>query len=111
MRPLRTALLVIAAAAAPGLPAAPAYAADSAGIRVSYSDLDLSTSRGVDALYGRIQRAAREYCDEVLSSTGSRISSGQAACVSDAVSNTVRALKLPALTALHVGRTSAASRG
>lgn len=111
MSPLRTALLMIAAVAAPGLLAAPAHAANQAGIRVSYSDLDLSTSKGIDVLYGRIQRAAHEYCDEVLSHTGSRISNGQAACVADAVSNTVRAMKLPALTALHVGRSSATGRG
>lgn len=111
MTSIRTALLMTAALAAHGLLAATAHAADPAGIRISYSDLDLSTPKGIDVLYGRIRRAADEYCNDVLSQTGSRIVRGQSACVADAVSNTVRVLKLPSLTALHVERTATASRG
>lgn len=104
MNSIRIALLVAAAAVAPGLLPAPSMAADSPGVHVSYADLDLSTQKGVDALYRRINRAAGQYCDDVLWRTGTRIASGHAACVADAVSNTVRTLNVPSLTALHAER-------
>jgi len=72
-----------------------------AGVRVTLSDLNLSTQSGVKTLYNRIHSAASRYCESIYSRTGSRIAAGYAGCVVDAVNNTVRSLNLPALTALH----------
>lgn len=58
--------LVAASAFALGLAAGPALADDSdvaPGVKVSYADLDLSKQAGAEALYGRIQAAARSVCE------------------------------------------------
>jgi UrcA family protein len=93
-----------AVAAASLMLAVPAAFAGDGGIRVGYSDLDLTTQKGVDTLYRRIHTAAGRYCEELHSRTGSRIATGYEECVTDAVNNTVSSLNLPSLSALHAGR-------
>ena len=81
------------------------------GVRVSVSDIDLSTQVGVKTLYSRIHVAAKRYCESVFTHTGSRISAGYEGCVVDAVNNTVHSLNLPALTALHENREGPQKKG
>lgn len=78
--------------------------AEEPGIRVSYSDLDLTTETGAKKLYARIHTAAGRYCENLYSRTGSRIANGYDECVVDAVNNTVHALNVPTLSALHADR-------
>lgn len=109
MNLIRTALLT-AAVAATCFPLIDTLAAEAPGVHVSYTDLDLSTTKGVNSLYRRIQRAAAQYCDDLQWHTGSRIASGHEACVADAVGNTVRKLNVPALTAYHAEHATTAGR-
>ncbi len=103
MKSIRKGVLLAAAAAIP-LSLAAIAGAQEAGVRVSYSDLDISTRKGLDKLYARIHSAAGRYCESVLQVTGSRILSGYEACVTDAVNNTVHSMNLPSLSALHAER-------
>ena len=101
---------LIGAAAAICLLAAAQAGAGAPGIRVSYSDLDLNTASGVDALYRRINTAAQRWCEDLNLRTGSRINSGYRECVTDTVNNTVGSLNLPTLSALHADRSRARHR-
>lgn len=78
--------------------------AEEPTIRVSYADLDMSKPADVKTLYGRIHTAAGRYCEALFTRTGSRISSGYAGCVDDAVGTTVRSLNVPSLSALHADK-------
>ena len=69
--------------------AAPAEGAPS--VKVSFADLDLANSKGIDTLYARVTAAAHQVCD-----VGSRDLSTYAnerACVSRAIANAVRDLR------------------
>ena len=85
--------------------------ADDSGIRVVYSDLNLSTPAGVKALYSRIQAAAVHYCEPARITTGTRITSGYDLCVRDAVALAVRKVNVPGLTALHADRSGGSRKG
>ena len=68
---------------------------------VSFRDLDLSTSSGVEALYERIAAAAREVC------RGAELASIHE-CRALAVDGAVKAIGSPLLSSLHrstIGRT------
>ena len=76
-------------------------AAHADGVKIHVQDLDLKSPEGVAILYQRIGKAALEYCGAGRYETGSRIPhSADSACVSDAISHTVAALNIPALTEL-----------
>jgi UrcA family protein len=96
--------LLIAAAAA----AMPAGAADApVSITVKYDDLNLSRPAGVNALYNRIQAAARTVC-EPLSSQSHLQSPAYMGCFSDAVSDAVQKVGQPALSSLYQDKTGKA---
>jgi UrcA family protein len=79
-------------------------------VRVSAADLDLATTKGVNTLYARIYKAAKAYCADLNSLTGSRLVSGTSSCVTDAVANTVKGLNVPALSALHAEKSRTSTR-
>ena len=80
--------------------------------RIVVSDLNLSTPAGVDTLYARIHAAAEASCAPLReATTGSRIARGYDLCVRDAVSDTVRKVAIPGLSALHAARGTAGRHG
>jgi len=84
------------------LGATPALATDPASIKVGYSDLNLSTIAGAQALYGRIKSAARTVCGYE-----GRNLTDQAAwnsCYHGAIADAVAKVNSPLLTAVHTGR-------
>jgi UrcA family protein len=101
-------LPALAAIVIAALPVAAPSAAESAGIRVVFSDLNLSTPAGIDALYGRIKTAAARYCEPAQAVTGTRLSARYDRCVKDAIATTVQKVNTPGLTALHATRTGSA---
>lgn len=103
-------LPALAATAAVCLPCvAPMAAVDAPGIRIAYSDLNLSTPAGVATLYQRIRGAAKQYCEPERLLTGTRVSTTYDHCVEEAVATTVRKLNNPGLSALHASRSAAGS--
>jgi UrcA family protein len=67
---------------------------------VNFSDLDLTRSAGVAALYARIQLAARHVCEPVLpQDLGSE--QRARACAAHAVEQAVADVKVPQLTSYH----------
>ena len=78
-----------------------ADAADAATETVRYDDLNLSTPAGVQALYHRIQSAARNVCGPSVV-TGTRIvSEGWKDCVSTTVHKAIFEVNKPPLTAYY----------
>lgn len=75
---------------------------------VRYAELDLSKPQGIDALYIRIQGAAKLVCRADSSVLGRypRVSSSK--CYQDAIERAVTQVNLVKLTALHRARTSSA---
>ncbi|HEY0683272.1 MAG TPA: UrcA family protein [Steroidobacter sp.] len=71
-------------------------------IKVSYSDLDISKSSGLELLYSRIQHAARSVCS-FDDQAPMELAKGQAVrtCYRSAVDNAVSQINRPMLTALH----------
>jgi UrcA family protein len=67
---------------------------------VSFADLDLSTSAGVEALYGRIHAAARHVCTEPSEQLRDYM-----ACVSKAEGEAVGKVNRPLLTAFYQKKT------
>jgi UrcA family protein len=65
---MKTLLTLSLAAAALALSGSPAFAQDSRELVVSYSDLDLSTPRGLQILDRRLRAAAAEACGPVSDS-------------------------------------------
>lgn len=58
--------------------AAPAFAGDTAQVKVGYSDLDLTTMEGQHTLERRLDTAARNACGYDERVTGTRIPSARA---------------------------------
>ncbi len=54
--------VLIAAGTLPLMASAGQPAGEHSGMKVSYSDLDLSTSKGIESLDRRLRAAAREVC-------------------------------------------------
>ena len=75
---------------------------DVPSVTVRYADLDLSTSAGANALYRRIQAAAKQVC----SSPGTDPIEQFAwrSCYSSAVGDAVRKVNSPLLIAVHTGK-------
>jgi UrcA family protein len=97
---------LIAAIAVFALPQRAVSASPSAqhGQAVTVNDLDLNTREGVEALYHRIDSAARAACGPPVI-TGSRLPTyAWQACVATAVKATVVKLDRPALTAYYAER-------
>jgi UrcA family protein len=77
-------LILAAVLCTAGLLAAPTAVAKS--VDVSYSDLDLATTAGQQALDARITRAAKSVC-RVEKSTGSLVAPIEHACYKQALAN------------------------
>jgi UrcA family protein len=75
---------------------------DTRSVTVSFRDLDLSTPEGAKALYGRIQRAAKQVCGyqgaDLIEQSIWR------SCYRNAISDAVGKVNSPLLTAVHTGR-------
>lgn len=82
-------------------------AADSSRVpqvTVDYSDLDLSSQKGVDRLYTRLRTAARNVCGERATRDLSARAEARS-CYVRALGDAVRDVNHVALTALHEGNT------
>lgn len=74
-------------------------------IVVNYDELDISTPRGLDTLYSRIENAAMTVCGyDRLHKELSRQRRPQA-CYQAAVDNAIQQVNQPRLTALHRAKT------
>ena len=96
--------LVTAALAAPAL----ASSGEAKSVSVMTADLNLGSEAGVQALYARIQGAARSVC-KGLESRSASTQVAHRACMSSAVENGVAAANSPALTSLHLAKSDSAS--
>lgn len=74
-------------------------------VTVRYADLDLSSPAGANALYGRIQAAARQVCG--YPGTDLIEQSSWRSCYRSAVGNAVRKVNSPLLIAVHTGKPGA----
>jgi len=72
---------------------------------VNYSDINLKSAAGVDALYKRLKKAAYEVCQMPTGTRQIRIEQEFKACKADAVDRAVLQINLPTLTALHQSKT------
>ena len=72
---------------------------------VSYADLNVNNSAGVDALYKRIKKAAYEVCQIPTGTHQIKIESEFKACKADAIDRAVQQSNLPSLIALHQSKT------
>ena len=83
-----------------GLVASNANADDSRSETVKFSDLNLSSQAGVEALYGRIHAAARRVCElPAGEQTGTR------KCMAKAESEAIARVNAPLLTAFYQNKT------
>jgi len=71
-------------------------------VTVSFGDLDLSSPDGANALYRRIQAAARQVCGYAGGDLSAQ--SIWKGCYRQAVADAVGKVNSPLLTALHTGR-------
>jgi UrcA family protein len=90
---------------------ATANAADRIGaqphVLVQYADLDLTNAKGVEVLYGRIEKAAQRLCtDSGFRRVDERVREQQ--CVSRTMSDTVTKIRNDRLAALYKQHTSKA---
>lgn len=69
-------------------------------LEVEYTDLDLATTAGAQALYKRIAQAAQTVCGP-MNPRSARIMSAYRTCYQAAVTGAVEKVDAPTLTALH----------
>lgn len=93
-----------AAAAAPGLE----HAGEAKSVSVRTADLNLQSTAGVEALYGRLRSAAREVC-EGLESRSASTQVAHRECLRTAMDGAVLSAKNDALTKLHLARNGGAA--
>ena len=75
-----------------------AAGADTQSVKLRYHTAQLATSRGAEALYARIDRAARDVCDD----TGEfALSASFAACERSAIADAVAQIDNNRLTAVY----------
>ena len=72
---------------------------------VNYSDLNLTSSTGVVALYKRIESAATTVCQLPQGTRRLLIEDEARACRADAIDRAIAQVNLPALSAVHFART------
>jgi UrcA family protein len=105
--------LLATATLATGLPVSHASATSAfeepINVVVHYSDLDLSQPRDARALYDRIQRAAREACDDHMYESLDRLALFHK-CVNQAVTNAVANVSSKQLSEIHEAQTHHLSR-
>jgi UrcA family protein len=71
---------------------------------VSFKDLNLNSTEGVTVLYGRIQSAANEVCENVDQRDLARVAAARG-CVAKATSRAIIAVDSPSLTSLYLAKT------
>lgn len=97
-------LVTLAAFACVGLAAqdsAAAAAEEGNSVKVSYADLDLSSTAGATVLYGRIKRAAGVVCGTMPNRLELQRFSIWQQCYSGAISSAVSTVDSPRLTSIH----------
>ena len=95
-----TKVMVVAAAAATLVMAAPAVAGelDAPTRAVSLANVDFHDGQQAAAFYGQLQAAAAEVCD--TNSVNPRITQGDELCARKVLAKTVYAMNQPVLTAM-----------
>jgi UrcA family protein len=88
-----------------GLVASPAHASDARSETVKFADLNLSSSAGVETLYGRIHAAARHVCDQPA---GELAAVGR--CMKQAEGEAIGKVNIPLLTAFYQQKTGTAPK-
>jgi len=78
---------------------------DVRSVTVSYADLDLSSPAGANALYRRIQAAAKQVCGHAGADLIEQ--SIWKACYRNAIGDAVAKVNNPVLTAVHTGNRAA----
>jgi len=85
-----------------------AFAAEpDLGVRmedVKFQDLNLDNAAGLDALYKRIQAAAKHVCAVHGATRDSRAASASVKCTKDAEARAIEKINLPALTEFVANR-------
>ena len=94
-------LVLAALLSVPALAGAPADPTK----KVKFADLNLGSAAGVNALYQRIERAAREVCHLPHGTLQLKLEKELKACKADATDRAVLQANIPALSALHLART------
>jgi UrcA family protein len=77
---------------------------------VNYADLDITTPRGAEQLYGRIEQAAVQLCPQVDFLEIQRYAAA-VRCRNDVVARAVSRINSPQLAAVFASRTHHAARG
>lgn len=70
-------------------------------IAVSYADLNLASTSGLDLLYRRVKSAANKVCGVENMKVSLDIVRNNRACVAGAIDSAIGAIDNPRLTALH----------
>ncbi|TAJ93941.1 MAG: UrcA family protein [Gammaproteobacteria bacterium] len=82
------------------------HAKDSVpGRTISYADLDMDTQDGAQALYNRVNKAARKVCKVMYPPYSLTGGVQHKQCVADLVEGAVNEVGKPVLTAIHEERT------
>lgn len=99
-----TAVMTVLALGAAGVSqTAFAQSDDVASVRVSYADLNLSSTAGAQTILQRIHHAANSVCGPQSSNPIDRVARLREVCVKQAVSQSVHQLNVPMVTALYAG--------
>jgi UrcA family protein len=104
LRTARNAFLVaLATAAACGATTAVQAAPNDAEARIAvdYTDLDLTTSAGIETLYHRIVEAARRVCPQTNGPAALAVKSRIRECREAAIADAVAQINDPRLAAVH----------
>ncbi|HEY1562839.1 MAG TPA: UrcA family protein [Caulobacteraceae bacterium] len=111
---LKSILIAIAGAGLASLASAPGSAraqpasnSESVSVRINFADLNLSSQQGAREMMGRIEGAARIICGESSANNDLAERSREHACVNQTVSDAVRSLDAPTVTALRDSRRGA----
>ena len=100
-------LLMISFASMDASAAIPASDGEIPTYHVNYADLDLGHRAGADALFAKIQSAARRVCEPVAASAPFRFAQArEKGCVDKAIADAVADIRSPLLTDVYLGRAS-----
>jgi UrcA family protein len=80
-------------------------AAELPSVTVRYTDLNLNTHAGVEALYARLRAAARDVCSVGLRRSLTNVMAAKT-CYRQTLANAVDEMKSPTLSALHRAETT-----
>ena len=87
--------------------AVPASDGEVPTYHVNYADLDLANRAGANALFARIQSAARRVCEPVAASAPFRFAQArEKSCMDKAIADAVADARSPLLTDIYLGRAS-----